>query len=61
MVFENRVLRDVLGPTREEITVGWEELHNEKLHNLYCSPNIITVVKSRRMRWSGLVIYSGRR
>jgi hypothetical protein len=44
-VFENRVLRKVLGPTREEITAGWEELHNEKLHNLYYSPNIIMVIK----------------
>jgi hypothetical protein len=59
-VFENRVLREVLGPTREEITAGWKGLHNEKLHNLYCSPNIITMIKSRRMRWLGLVMCRGR-
>jgi hypothetical protein len=48
-VSENRVLRGVFGPKREEVTGGWRRLHNEELHNLYSSPNIITVIKSRRM------------
>jgi hypothetical protein len=51
MVFENRVLRGIFGPKREKVVGGWGRLHNEELHNLYNSPNIITVIKSRRMRW----------
>jgi hypothetical protein len=54
-VFENRVLRTIFGPKRDEVTGGWRELHNEKLHNLYCSPSIIRMIKSRRMRWAGHV------
>jgi hypothetical protein len=48
-VSENRVLRKILGPKREEVAGGWIRLHNEELHNLYASPNIITVIKSRRV------------
>jgi hypothetical protein len=54
-VSENRVLRRILGPKRDEVIGGWRKLHNEELHNLYCSPSIITIIKSRRMRWSGHV------
>jgi len=52
-VFENRVLR-IFGPTRDEVTGEWKKLHNE-LNNLYSSPNIVRVIKSRRMRWAGHV------
>jgi hypothetical protein len=55
MLFENRALRRIFGPKREEVTRGWRKLHNEELHNLYGSPNIIRVMKSRRMRWAGHV------
>jgi hypothetical protein len=48
-VFENRVLRRVFGPKRDEVIGGWIRLHNEELHNLYYSPNIIRIMKSRRM------------
>jgi hypothetical protein len=51
-VFENRVLRRIFGPKRDE---NWGKLHNEELRNLYSSPNIIRMVKSRRTRWAGLV------
>jgi hypothetical protein len=54
-VFENRVLRIVFGPKRDEVTGGWRKLHNEEFHNLYSSPNIIRMIKSRSMRWAGLV------
>jgi hypothetical protein len=50
-VFENTVLTEILGPKRDVATGEWRRLHNEELHNLYCSPNIIRMVKSRRMRW----------
>jgi hypothetical protein len=53
-VFENRVLRRILGPKRE-VERGWRRLHNEELHNLYSSPNIIRVIKSRMMRRAGHV------
>jgi hypothetical protein len=49
-VFENRVLREIFGPKRDEVTGDWRKLHNEELHNLYSSPNIVRVIKSRRMR-----------
>jgi hypothetical protein len=52
-VFENRVLRRIFGPRRDEATGEWRRLHNEELNNLYSSPNIIWVIKSRRMRWAG--------
>jgi hypothetical protein len=52
-VFENRVLRRIFGPKRDEVTGDWRKLHNEELHNLYSSPNIIRMIKSRRIRWAG--------
>jgi hypothetical protein len=52
-VFENRVLRRIFGPKRDEVTGGWLNLHNEELHNFHSSPNIIRMIKSRRMRWAG--------
>jgi hypothetical protein len=54
-VFENRVLRRIFGPKRDEVTGEWRKLHNEELHNLYSSPNIIRQMRSRRMRWAGHV------
>jgi hypothetical protein len=54
-VFENRVLRKVFGPKRDEVTGQWRKLHNEELNDLYSLPNIVLVVKSRRMRWAGHV------
>jgi hypothetical protein len=54
-VFENRVLRRIFGPTRVEVMGGWRKLYNEELHNLYSSPSIIRIIKSRRMRWAGHV------
>jgi hypothetical protein len=52
-VFENRVLRRIFGPKRDEVAGGWRKLHNEELHNLYSSPSIIRMIKLRRMRWAG--------
>jgi hypothetical protein len=57
-VFENRVLRKIFGPKRDEVIGGWRKLHNEE-HNLYCSPSIIRMIKSRRMRWAGHVTRIG--
>jgi hypothetical protein len=54
-VFENRVLRRILGPKRDEVTGDWRKLHNEEFHKLYSSPSIIRVIKSRMMRWAGHV------
>jgi hypothetical protein len=54
-VFENRVLRRIFGLKRDGVTEGWRKLHNEELHNLYSSPSIIGIIKSRRMRWVGHV------
>jgi len=59
-VFENRVLRRIFGPKRDEVTGEWRKLHNEEL-DLYSSPNIFRVIKSRRMRWAGHVARMGRR
>jgi len=56
-VFENRVLRRIFGPKRDEVTGEWRKLHNEELNNLYSSPNIVWVIKSRRMRWAGHVAH----
>jgi hypothetical protein len=58
-VFENRVLRGIFGPKRDEVTGEWRKLHNEELHNLYSSPDIIRQVKSRRMRRAGHVACMG--
>ena len=58
-VFENKVLRTVFGAKREEVTGEWRKLHNEELSDLYSLPNIVRVVKSRRMRWAGHVAYMG--
>jgi hypothetical protein len=55
-VFENRVLRKTFGPKREE-DGSWRKLHNNELHRLYSSPNIVRVIKSRRMRWAGHVAH----
>jgi hypothetical protein len=57
-VFENSVLGRVFGPKREE-NGSWEKLHNDELHGLYSSPNIVRVIKSRRMRWMGHVVCMG--
>jgi hypothetical protein len=58
-VFENRVLRGILGPKRDEGTGDWRKLHSVELHNLYSSPDIIRQIKSRRMRWAGHVVRVG--
>jgi hypothetical protein len=58
-VFENRVLRRIFGPKRNEVTGGWRKLHNEELHGLYSSPTIVRVIKARKMRWSGHVARMG--
>jgi hypothetical protein len=60
-VFENRVLRKIFGPKRDEVIGGWRKLHNEEPRNLYDSQGIITVIKSRRMIWAGHVARMGRR
>jgi hypothetical protein len=58
-VFNNRVLRRVFGPKRDEVTGEWRKLHKEELNDLYSLPNIVRVVKSRRMRWTGHVVRMG--
>jgi hypothetical protein len=60
-VFENRVLRRVFGPKRCEVTGEWRKLHNEELNDLYCSSNIVRVIKLTRMRWVGHVAHMGER
>jgi hypothetical protein len=60
-VFENRVLRKIFGPKRDELTGEWRKLHNEELNYLCCSPNIIRVIKLRKMRWAGHVARVGER
>jgi hypothetical protein len=57
-VFQNRVLRRIFGPKREE-DGSWRKLHNDELHSMYSSPNIVRVIKSRRMRWAGHVARMG--
>jgi len=58
-VFENEVLRRIFEPRRDEVTGEWRRLHNEELNDLYSSPNIVRVIKSRRMRWAGHVARMG--
>jgi len=58
-VFENMVLRRIFGPRRDEVTREWRRLHKGELNDLYCSPNIVPVIKSRRMRWAGHVALMG--
>jgi hypothetical protein len=58
-LFENRVLRRIFGPKRDEVTGEWRKLHNEELHNVYSSPNIIRMIKSRRMRGAGHIVRMG--
>jgi hypothetical protein len=59
-VFENRMLRRIFGPKKDEVTGGWRKLLKEELHDLYSSPSIVTVIKARRMRWVGHVARMGR-
>jgi hypothetical protein len=61
MVFENRVLRRIFGPKRDEVTGDWRKLHNEELHNFYSSPSIFRMIKPRKMRWAGHVAQKGRK
>jgi hypothetical protein len=58
-VYGNRVLRRIFGPKRDEVEGGWRRLHNEELHNVYASPNIIRVTESRRMIWAAHVARMG--
>jgi hypothetical protein len=57
--FENRVLRRIFGPKRDEVTGGCRTLHNEELHDFYSSPSIIRIIKSRKMRWAGHITRMG--
>jgi hypothetical protein len=58
-VFENRVLRRIFNPNRDEVTEEWRKLCSEELHNLYSSPDTVRQIKSRRMRWTGYVAHMG--
>jgi hypothetical protein len=58
-VFENRVLRRIFGPKRDAVMGDWRKLHNEELHNLYSSPNIIRMIKSKRTGWAGHIARMG--
>jgi hypothetical protein len=58
-MFENRMLKKIFGPKRDGVTGGWRKLHNKELYNLYSSPSIIRIIKSRRMRWAGHVARMG--
>jgi hypothetical protein len=60
-VFVNRVLRRIFGLKRDEVTGEWRKLHNEELRDLYSSPSIIRIIKSRRMRWAGYVAHMGQK
>jgi hypothetical protein len=56
-VFENRVLSRIFGPKRDDVTREWRKLHNEELNKLYFSPNVVRVIKWRRMRWVGHIAF----
>jgi hypothetical protein len=56
-VLEKKVLRTIFGPVKEELTGGWKKAHNERFHNLYSLPDIIRVIRTRRMRWTRRVAY----
>jgi len=58
-VFKNMVLRRIFGSRRDEVTGQWSRLHNEELNDLYSSPNIVRVIKSRRIRWAGHLACTG--
>ena len=58
-MYDNMVLRRIFGLRRDEVTEEWRRLRNEALNDLYCSPNIVRVIKSRRMRWAGHVARMG--
>ena len=58
-MFKNTVLRRIFGPRRGEVTGEWKKLHNEELHDLYSSPNIIWVIKPRKIRWAGHIALMG--
>jgi hypothetical protein len=58
-VFQNKVLSRIFGLKRDEVTGGWRKLHNEELRDLYCSPSIIRIIKTRRMRWAWHVARKG--
>jgi hypothetical protein len=58
-VFDNRALRRIFGPKRDDVIGGWRKLHNEELQNLYPSPNVFIIVKSRKTRWAGHVARMG--
>jgi hypothetical protein len=60
-VFENKVLRRMFGPKRDEVTGDWRKVHNKELHDLYSSPSIIRIIKSRTMRWTGHVARMGKK
>jgi hypothetical protein len=60
-LFENRVLRRIFGPKRNEVTREWRKLHNEEFHDLCFSPSIVRIIKARRMRWAGHIAPMGRR
>ena len=60
-MFENRLLRRIFGSKWDEVTGEWRKLHNEELNELYLSPNIVRVIKSRRLRWAGHVARMGER
>jgi hypothetical protein len=59
-VYENRVLRRIFGPQRDEVAGGWRRLHNQEFHNLYASSNIVRVIKSRKIRWAGRIARMGK-
>jgi hypothetical protein len=60
-VFENRALRRIFEPKREEVTGSWRRVHDEELRELYSSPSMIRMIKSRRMRWAGYIATMGKK